>query len=145
MGMGGMGTGGASASGSGMPSPFSVSMSGSGPGGMTSGGGGKGAEGGMPFSPFSSAMSGAGSGKGIGGSTRAGMGGVGVMGSTMGTENAVSAAAYNKDCVGAECSAKNRIQHRECPDLVHCLITCDGSYMLGQLDDAGCQTCSCTT
>ncbi|XP_052280625.1 uncharacterized protein LOC127878178 [Dreissena polymorpha] len=163
-GMTGSGSSGMGGSGSSGGNPFMNSMSGAGAGGAgmggggggmgamggggggmgAMGGGGGGGGGGMPFSPFSSAMSGGGPGMPSGGPGGPMAGGSRTGGSAMGTASAVSATAYNKDCVGAECSAKNGMQHKDCPDLIHCLVTCDGSYKLGALGADGCQTCSCT-
>ena len=35
-------------------------------------------------------------------------------------------------------------EHKDCPGLLHCMVTCDGNYILGALDSTGCQSCSCS-
>nr|XP_019928601.2 uncharacterized protein LOC105342490 isoform X2 [Crassostrea gigas] len=130
-------------------------MAGGGGGGMMMGGGGGAGSGGS--GPFKASLSSAASASGgmgsamkspfmaaAGASTGGGADGGTDSGSPKHSE--VEKEAYNTECFGPSCSAKNGKMHGligSCMDMERCIANCGGSYEIGPLGSDGCQSCTC--
>ncbi|XP_062575628.1 uncharacterized protein LOC134237549 [Saccostrea cucullata] len=153
--------------------PFCASMTGSGSGGgmgmgggsggMMMGGGGGGGSGGN--GPFKASLSSAAAASGGMGSAMkspfmaaaSGGGGAGhnpmqgpmlsmCPGAGKPTDKEVEKVAYNSECFGPSCSAKNGKMHGligSCMDMERCIANCGGSYEIGPRGPDGCQSCTC--
>ncbi|XP_061185103.1 uncharacterized protein LOC133193150 [Saccostrea echinata] len=138
-GSGGMMMGGSGGGGSGGSGPFKASLS--------SAAAASGGMGSAMKSPFMAAASG--SGGGGGGVDHNPMHGPMLsMGPGVGktTDKEVEKVAYNSECFGPSCSAKNGKMHGligSCMEMEKCIANCGGSYEIGPLGPDGCQSCTC--
>ncbi|KAK3095967.1 hypothetical protein FSP39_021424 [Pinctada imbricata] len=175
-GMGSGGGGGGSGNDGGCAGPFCAGGSGmGGGGGMGSGSGGMGSGGGGGMGSMGGGMGSGGGAGPFASSLMAGGGGGGMMTSPFMSAAAggsnpmhgpiapmtinwinnqinkyiffeVEQKAYNADCFGPSCSAKNGRVHGlvgDCIEMAKCIATCEGSYLIGDSGPDGCQSCMC--